>query len=88
MIFSFKNYIRFNPRSKDDPNKKSVWRLYLFIFIASVIAGNVAIVLRGMELQNFFPAVILVLMVAVATTPAYGVNTVVSNSMLVGRLQR
>lgn len=54
-------------RGSDDPKKKSVWRLYLFIFIAAVIAGHSAIVLRSMGLQNFFPAVIVVLLVGIAT---------------------
>lgn len=45
--------------TKDDPTKKSVWRLYLLILISSIVAGTLAIVLRQIDAGMHFPLNIL-----------------------------
>lgn len=51
--------------TKDDPAKKSVWRLYLLIFLASIVAGTLAIVLRQAGAGMHFPLNILALVTLV-----------------------
>ncbi len=51
---------------KDDPAKKSVWRLYLLLIISAVVAGYVAIVCRMIGAPTAFPQIILVIVVCIA----------------------
>lgn len=48
-------------RDKDDPKKKSVWRLYLLIVISAITAGSLAIILEQIDGGAQFPTWILAL---------------------------
>ncbi len=51
---------------KDDPEKASVWRLYLFLVIGAILAGHIAITLQLMGSKSSFPGTMLALVLVVA----------------------